>query len=79
MHRSLLSTLLVIGGVPLLAMVARATHELGGYLTYVLPWGFQTRLLHHEPGQVALAAGGCLLQAALFTWLAHRKFTTRDL
>lgn len=70
---------LIIGGVPLLAMAARATHEAGGYLFYVLPWGFQTGLLHHEPAQIALAAGGCLLQAALFTWLAHRKFTTRDL
>lgn len=70
---------LVIAGVPLLAMIARLTHEAGAYLLYVLPWGFQTRLLHHEPAQVALAAGGCLLQAALFTWLAHRTFTTRDL
>ena len=41
--------------------------------------GFQTRLLHHEWSQVALAGGACLLQAALFTWLGYRKFTKRDL
>jgi hypothetical protein len=70
---------LVIGGVPLFAMVAGAMHEAGGYVTYLLPWGFQTRLLHHDPWQAALAAVACLLQAALFTWLAHRTFTTRDL
>jgi hypothetical protein len=27
----------------------------------------------------APAAGGCLLQAVVFTWLGYRKFTTRDL
>ena len=70
---------LVIGGVPLLGLALRATHEVGGYLAYVLPWPYQTRLLHHDPLQVAIAAGACLLQAALFTWLAHRTFLRRDL
>jgi hypothetical protein len=45
----------------------------------LLPWGYQLRLFHPDLSQVALAAGGCLLHAALFTWLGHRKFTTRDL
>ena len=44
-------------------MLARLQHEAGGYLLYLLPWGFQTRLFHHEPSQVALAVGGCALQA----------------
>ena len=70
---------LVIGGVPLFAMLGRSQWEPAGYLSYVLPWGFQTRLFHHEPLQVALAVGGCALQTALFTWLGHRKFTRRDL
>lgn len=70
---------LVIGGVPLFAMLGRVTHEAAGYVNYLLPWGFQTRLLHHEWSQVALAGGACLLQAAIFTWLGYRKFTRRDL
>ena len=70
---------LVIGGLPLLAMFASFSHHLGRYLLYLLPWGFQTRLFHHEPSQVALAVGGCALQTLLFTWLGYRKFTTRDL
>jgi ABC-type transport system involved in multi-copper enzyme maturation permease subunit len=70
---------LVIGGVPLFAMLGRVTHEYASYANYALPWGFQMRLFHHEPAQVALAVGGCALQTALFTWLGYRKFTRRDL
>ncbi|MBX3463208.1 MAG: hypothetical protein KF830_08550 [Planctomycetes bacterium] len=70
---------LVIGGVPLFAALGGRQFEVLGYASYLLPWGFQLRLFHPEAGQVALAAGGCLLQAALFAWLGHRKFTRRDL
>jgi hypothetical protein len=70
---------LVIGGVPLFATLGKLSSEYAGYVLYVLPWGFQTRLFHHEPLQVALAVGGCLLLTALFLWLGWRKFTTRDL
>lgn len=70
---------LVIGGVPLFAMLGRMTHEAAGYVLYLLPWGFQTRLFHPDAAQVALAVGGCALQTLLFLWLGHRKFTTRDL
>lgn len=70
---------LVIGGVPLLALLGRSTHEAVGYVNYVLPWGFQMRLFHHEPAQVALAVGGCALQTLVYTWLGHRTFTRRDL
>ena len=70
---------LVIGGVPLFATLGKLSHEYAGYALYALPWGFQTRLFHHEPAQVGLAVAGCLLQTALFLWLGWRKFTTRDL
>ena len=76
---SLTMASLAIGGVPLLSLFARLQHEVGAYVLYLLPWGFQTRLFHHEPSQVALAVGGCALQTLLFTWLGYRKFTTRDL
>ena len=70
---------LIIGGVPLFAMFARSAYEPAGNISYLLPWGYQTRLFHNDPAQVALAAGGCLAQAAVFFWLGHRKFTRRDL
>ena len=69
----------IIGGVPLLATLGKMSHEYAGYLLYLLPWGFQTRLFHHDPTQVALAVTGCVLQTALFLWLGYRNFTTRDL
>lgn len=70
---------LVIGGLPLLATIGRMTHEAADYVLYVLPWGFQSRLFHPEPSQIAVAVVGCLLQAGLYGWLGHRKFCTRDL
>lgn len=70
---------LMIGGLPLFAMLGRLSHESASYLLYLLPWGYQTRLFHPEPAQVALALVGCLGTAALFGWLGYRKFTTRDL
>ncbi len=70
---------LIIGGVPLLAMFARMTYEPASYISYLLPWGFQTRLFHNEPMQVVLACAGCGVQTALFGWLGYRKFTRRDL
>ena len=72
-------TSLVIGGVPLVAMLARMTHEAGGYVQYLLPWGFQMRLFHPDIGQVGLAVLGVSAQTALFTWLGYRAFTRRDL
>lgn len=70
---------LVIGGVPLIAMFGRMQSEYADYINYLLPWGFQTRLFHHEPSQVAMAIGGCALQTALYGWLGYRKFMRRDL
>lgn len=69
----------IIGGVPLMAMLARSAWEPAGMLNYALPWGFQTRLFHPDASQVAAAVGGCLIQTALFLWLGFKKFTTRDL
>lgn len=76
---SLTLTSLAIGGVPLMAMLGRLSHDSAHYLLYLLPWGFQKRLFHPDATQVALAVGGCVLQTLLFLWLGHRKFATRDL
>ncbi|MFT4515222.1 MAG: hypothetical protein ACI89X_000122 [Planctomycetota bacterium] len=76
---SLSIVVLIIGGVPLIAMFGRMQAESAGYINYLLPWGFQTRLFHHEPSQVALAVGGCAVQTVFFGWLGYRKFMRRDL
>lgn len=69
----------IIGGVPLLAMIARSTYEPAGCISYALPWGYQLNLFHNETGEVLLAVALCLLQAALYGWLGYRTFTRRDL
>lgn len=76
---SLTLSSLVIGGVPLLAMTLSMWLDAARYLNWLLPWGFQSRLLHHDPLQIGLAVGGCLLQTAVFVWLGHRTFLRRDL
>lgn len=70
---------IIIGGVPLVAMIGGFSFEKAKYVLYALPWGYQARLFHPEVGQVAAAVGGCLAMTGLFLWLGHRKFTTRDL
>lgn len=70
---------LVIGGVPLVASLGSLSFDAARYVNWLLPWGFQSRLLHHDPVQVGLAVGGCLLQTAVFVWLGHRTFLRRDL
>ena len=69
----------IIGGVPLLAMIARNTYEPASCISYVLPWGYQLNLFHNETGEVMLAGALCLLQAAFYGWLGYRTFTRRDL
>ncbi|MBL8736313.1 MAG: hypothetical protein JNL12_07810 [Planctomycetes bacterium] len=70
---------LAIGGVPLAASLGSLQFESAQYVNWLLPWGFQSRLLHHDLLQQALAIGGCLLQTTVFVWLGHRTFTRRDL
>jgi hypothetical protein len=69
----------VIGGVPLLATIGGLTNEAARYVMFVLPGGYQTRLFHPEPLQVAVAAAGCVAMTGLFLWLGYRKFARRDL
>ncbi len=76
---SMTITSAVIGGVPLFVTIASASTPYASWLHYVLPWPFQTRLFHPEPGQVVFAFLGCAAQTAVFLWLGHRRFTRRDL
>ena len=76
---SLTISKLVIGGIPLFATFGAMTHEAAGYMKYLLPWGVQTKLLHHDWSQLLLAGSVCVVQTALFVWLGYRKFTRRDL
>ena len=76
---SLVTALLVIGGVPLLAVLGRSAFEPLSYLVHALPWGFQHRLFHHEGNEMALAAAGCLGFTVFFLYLGQRRFEGRDL
>lgn len=76
---SLIVSSLVVGGVPLIAL-------LGGYqwaplsnVNHLLPWGTQIYLHHHSLTHSLGAALGCLGYTAVFLFLGHRYFTRRDL
>ncbi len=70
---------LIIGAVPLFALLAKKSWEPLGYMKYLLPWGFQNSLLHNDPLLVGLAFFGCLAYMAVFLALGHRHFLKRDL
>ena len=70
---------LVVGGVPLFAVIGGIWTEHAEYINYVLPWGVQNRLLHYEPLQVVIAALACLGYTAAFLALGYRHFSRRDL
>jgi len=76
---SLTIGMLLIGGVPLLAVLGRSTHDVAGNLIFALPWGFQHYLFHHSGLTSSLAIAGCLGFTALFFFLGYRRFVTRDL
>lgn len=73
---------LVVGGIPLFGLIGGAVPTYGKYARYVnylIPWGVQNRLLHFEPGQVALAVLACLGYTAVYLALGYRHFSRRDL
>jgi len=73
---------LVVGGIPLFGAIGGLFPHYGRYMRYVhylLPWGVQNRLLHFEPGQVALAALACLGYTAVYLALGSHHFSRRDL
>jgi ABC-type transport system involved in multi-copper enzyme maturation permease subunit len=70
---------LVVGGLPLLVLIAGLATDYADYASYLLPWGVQNRLLHFEPAQALLAALACLGYTAAFLALGYRHFSRRDL
>lgn len=70
---------LVVGAVPAFAALGQATWQPLIHVKWLLPWGIQNDLLHHEPVRVAGAATACLLYTAVFLFLGQRNFSRRDL
>ena len=70
---------IVIGAVPLFALIGRASWKPLAKVNYLLPWGIQSWLLHPDASKVLLAVGACLGYTILFLWLGHLRFTRRDL
>ena len=76
---SLVTSNLIVGGVPLVAFLARFTWEPAYAVRYLLPWGVQDSLFAPDTFTVALAILACLGYTVAFTWLGARKFERRDL
>jgi ABC-type transport system involved in multi-copper enzyme maturation permease subunit len=76
---SLTVSALVVGGVPLLALIGKVSWEPAGYVRYLLPSGIHNHLLHHDWTHVLGAAAACLAYTAAFAALGHRHFARRDL
>jgi len=76
---SLIVVTLLVGGIPVFALIGKNTWEPMENLNYLLPWGTQIYLQHHSLTHFLGAALGCLGYAAVFLFLGHRHFTRRDL
>jgi ABC-type transport system involved in multi-copper enzyme maturation permease subunit len=70
---------IVIGAVPLFALIGRASWKPLAYVNYLLPWGTQTYLLHPDASKVLLAVASCAGYTLLFLFLGHMRFVRRDL
>ncbi|MHC4819585.1 MAG: hypothetical protein ACYTF8_16190 [Planctomycetota bacterium] len=76
---SLTISAIIVGGVPLFALIGRWAWEPAGYVNYLLPWGLQNNLLHYRFTTVALAGLACLGYTAFFLAVGYRHFAKRDL
>ena len=70
---------LTIGGVLLFAVVGGMKWEALKLAKYALPWGWQSHLLHPDPGHWLVAGLACLLYTGVFLMLGYVRFETRDL
>lgn len=76
---SLVASGLVIGGVPLFAVMAEWRWSPAGVVRYLLPWAWQNHLLHPDWTNVALAAAGCVGYAGAYLLIGCIQFERRDL
>ncbi|MHC4559584.1 MAG: ABC transporter permease, partial [Planctomycetota bacterium] len=76
---SLVLAKLAIAGVLLGGVLGSLAWKPAKYLTYALPWGWQSNLLHPEPAHWLGAALACLVYAGLFLMLGYYRFERRDL
>lgn len=76
---SLTISAILVGGVPLAALIGRAAWEPAGNLIYLLPWGIHNNILHYELATVVLAVLACFGYTAFFLALGYRHFARRDL
>jgi hypothetical protein len=76
---SLILAKVIIAGVLVLAILGSVAWKPAKYLLYVLPWGWQSNLLHPAPVRCLGAALACLLYTAGFLMLGYYCFERRDL
>lgn len=70
---------LVVGGVPLAALLAGQAWEPAGWLRYLTPWGVQHQLLHYQWLNALGAILACFAYTGVFAYLGRRHFLKRDL
>jgi len=76
---SLITSSLIIGGVPLFAWLGALKWNAVGLVKLLTPWGVQQHLLHPEASHVAGAAVLCIVYTAVYLLIGRRYFERRDL
>ncbi|MHC4559112.1 MAG: ABC transporter permease [Planctomycetota bacterium] len=76
---SLILAKLTIAGVLLAGALGGLAWKPAKYVTYALPWGWQSNLLHPAPSHWLAAGLACFLYTGLFLVLGYYRFEGRDL
>jgi ABC-type transport system involved in multi-copper enzyme maturation permease subunit len=76
---SLVMAKVIIAGTLLLALGGSIAWKPAKHLLYVLPWGWQSHLLHPSPAHWLSAALACLVYAAAFLTAGYYRFEKRDI
>ena len=76
---SLVMCKLIVGVIPLLALLGRNTWEPLQYIQYVIPWGIQKFLLHPDTFTLLASVGACLGYSVAFLSIGYFLFSRRDL
>lgn len=76
---SLVLAKVIIAGTLLLALGGSIAWKPAKHLLYILPWGWQSHLLHPSPTHWLSAALACLVYTAVFLMVGYYRFEKRDI
>ncbi len=76
---SLVISNLLVGSIPLFALLGKSNFEWLTYIVYLIPWGTTNGLLHYDLNRVVATIGASAIYSVVFLAFGYRYFAKRDL